>query len=149
MIFLKAVYDVAGNNIEKAVLHYSIGAGYYFTISGKQQVDQQFLDQVKARMHQIVDANIPIMKRSVGTDEAIELFHKHGMYDKEKLFRYRRVSKVNIYSIENFEDYHYGFMACNTGYIKYFDLVLYKDGMVLMLPEAKTPGSDPGVCTKR
>ena len=63
-IFLKAVYDVAGkNNIEKAVLHYSIGAGYYFTISGKQQVDQQFLDQVKARMHQLVDAKIPIIEK--------------------------------------------------------------------------------------
>lgn len=144
MIFLKAVYDVAGkNNIEKAVLHYSIGAGYYFTISGKQQVDQQFLDQVKTRMHQLVEANIPIMKRSVGTDEAIELFHKHGMYDKEKLFRYRRVSKVNIYSIENFEDYYYGFMACNTGYIQYFDMVLYKDGIVLMLPEAQAPDQIP------
>ena len=94
-------------------------------------------------MHQIVEANIPIMKRSVGTDEAIELFHKHGMYDKEKLFRYRRVSKVNIYSIENFEDYYYGFMACNTGYIQYFDLVLYKDGIVLMLPEAQAPDQIP------
>ncbi len=94
-------------------------------------------------MHQLVDAKIPIMKRSVGTDEAIELFHKHGMYDKEKLFRYRRVSKVNIYSIENFEDYYYGFMACNTGYIQYFDLVLYKDGIVLMLPEAQAPDQIP------
>ena len=30
------------------------------------------------------------------------------MYDKEKLFRYRRVSRVNIYSLDDFEDYFTG-----------------------------------------
>ena len=59
-------------------------------------------------MHEIADANLPIMKRSVNTDEAIALFHKHHMYDKERLFNYRRVSRVNLYSIESFEDYFYG-----------------------------------------
>ena len=49
------------------------------------------------------------------------------MYDKEKLFRYRRVSRVNIYSLENFEDYFYGFMAPDTSYVQYFDLQLYDE----------------------
>ena len=48
------------------------------------------------------------MKRSVSTDDAIELFEKLGMYDKARLFRYRMVSRVNIYSIDGFEDYYYG-----------------------------------------
>ena len=59
------------------------------------------------------------------------------MYDKEKLFRYRRVSRVNIYSLENFEDYFYGFMAPDTGYVKHFDLQLYDEGFVLILPRQK------------
>ena len=61
------------------------------------------------------------------------------MYDKEKLFRYRRVSRVNIYSLENFEDYFYGFMAPDTSYVKYFDLQLYDEGFVLILPRQKNP----------
>lgn len=65
-------------------------------------------------MLELVEKKIPVMKRSVGTDEAISLFHKHKMYDKENLFRYRRVSRVNIYSIEEFEDYFYGFMVHHT-----------------------------------
>ncbi len=67
----------------------------------------------------------------------LHLFHHHRMYDKEKLFRYRRVSRVNIYSIENFEDYFYGFMAPDTGYVPYFDLKLYDEGFVLILPEVR------------
>ena len=84
-------------------------------------------------MTELVEQKIPVKKRSVGTDEAIALFHHHRMYDKEKLFRYRRVSRVNIYSIENFEDYFYGAMAYDTGYVPYFDLKLYDEGFVLIL----------------
>ena len=94
-------------------------------------------------MTELVKAQIPVKKRSVNTDEAIALFHHHGMYDKEKLFRYRRVSRVNIYSIENFEDYFYGAMAYDTGYVPYFDLRLYDEGFVLMLPDAKAPDEIP------
>ena len=50
------------------------------------------------------------------------------MYDKERLFRYRRVSRVNVYSIDGFEDYFYGYMVPNTKYIRYFDLKLYEYG---------------------
>ncbi len=90
-----------------------------------------------------MNQKIPIMKRSVNTDDAIDLFHKHRMYDKERLFRYRRVSRVNIYSIGGFEDYYYGYMVQNTGYIKYFDLVLHDDGFMLMLPQKENPKEVP------
>ena len=140
LVLLKAIYDLAGKEkVDKVVLHYSVGSGFYFTMEGEQKLDQAFLDQVKKRMTELVEQKIPVKKRSVGTDEAIALFHHHRMYDKEKLFRYRRVSRVNIYSIENFEDYFYGAMAYDTGYVPYFDLKLYDEGFVLILPEAKTP----------
>lgn len=147
LILLKAIYDVAGKeNINKVVLHYSVGSGYYFTMDGSEALNEEFLAKVKTKMGEIVDARIPVKKRSVSTDEAISLFHYHGMYDKEKLFRYRRCSRVNIYSIENFEDYFYGAMACDTGYIRYFDLKLYDEGFVLMLPDAKEPDKIPEFC---
>lgn len=139
-ILLKAIYDVAGKkNLEKTVVHYALGNGLYFTMEGGTAITEEFLVSVKKRMEELVKKELPIVKRSVGTDEAIALFHKHHMYDKEKLFRYRRVSRVNIYSIESFEDYFYGFMACHTGYVKYFDLQLYDEGFVLILPRKETP----------
>lgn len=144
MILLKAIYDVAGQeNIDKVVIHYSIGDGYYFTMKGPMELTRDFIDRVKAQMHKIVDANLPIVKRSVSTSEAVALFHKHHMYDKELLFNYRRGSKVNLYSIESFEDYFYGFMANHTGFIKTFDLFLYEGGFVLQLPTQKEPDKVP------
>ena len=140
LVLLRAIYDVAGKeNIEKVMIHYSDGNGYYFTMAGKADLDQHFLDNVKTRMQELADMCTPIGKRSVNTDDAVSLFHHHRMYDKEKLFRFRRVSKVNIYNIGYYEDYFYGYMADHAGYVKYFDLKLYDEGFVLELPTRKNP----------
>lgn len=140
LVLLRAIYDVAGKeNIEKVMIHYSVGNGYYFTMAGKAVLNQHFLDNVKTRMQELADMCTPIGKRSVNTDDAVSLFHHHRMYDKEKLFRFRRVSKVNVYNIGYYEDYFYGYMADHAGYVKYFDLKLYDEGFVLELPTRKNP----------
>ena len=140
LLLVKAIYDVAEHeNVDKVRIHYSVSKGYYCTIEGNVVLDHQFLDQVEARMHQMVEADLPINKKSVNTDDAIATFARYGMHDKEKLFAYRRVSKVNIYSINEFEDYYYGYMVPSTGYLKYFKLYLYDDGFVLQMPEQKEP----------
>ena len=139
LILLKAMFDVCGKkDTEKAVVHYNLGDGLYFTVEGTE-VTAELLYRVKDRMHEIVDADIPIMKRSVHVDDALALFHRHHMYDKEKLFQYRRASWVNIYSIENFDDYYYGYMADSTGVVRTFDLIPYDEGFVLLLPDKKDP----------
>ena len=139
-LFLKAMYHVLGaQNIKKITLHCAIGAGYYYTVDGDVSLTEDVLKEVKTYMNKLVKEELPIMKRSIPTDEAIHLFHKHRMYDKEKVFRFRRVSRVNIYSIGDFEDYYYGFMTWHTGYLKYFELYLYDKGIVLQLPEKKNP----------
>lgn len=140
LLLLKAIYDVYGReNIKEVKVLFSIGKGYYCTIDGNVKLDEAFITDVKGRMLELVELNLPIKKRTIGTDDAIALFKKYGMHDKERLFHYRRVSKVNIYSIGNFEDYYYGYMAHCTGCLKYFDLFLYDDGFCLQLPSSKAP----------
>ena len=144
LLLLKAVYHVGGHDrIRKVTLHFSVGSGYYYTIDGEVEITPEFLAQVKAYMLELSERKIPIRKRSVGTGEAIEIFHRHHMYDKEKLFHFRRGSRVNIYSLEDFEDYFYGYMVNHTGYLKYFELYPYDQGLVLQLPEREDPQSVP------
>lgn len=140
LLMLKAFYAVAGpENVEKVIVDFSIGKVFFVEARGSFTLNQELLDQVKAKMQEYVDQEIPILKRSISTDDAIERFHKHRMYDKERLFLYRRVSRVNVYSIDGFEDYFYGYMVPNTKYIRYFNLKLYEYGFVLMLPSMLAP----------
>lgn len=140
LMLVKAIYDVGGHqNVEKVRIHYSLSKGLYCTIDGKLTLTQEFLDSVEARMQEMVDMDMPIGKRTINTDDAIALFGQHGMYDKEKLFQYRRVSKVNIYNMNEFEDYFYGHMVPSAGYLKYFSLHMYDEGFVIQMPERMAP----------
>lgn len=143
-LLVKAVYDTIGHDkIEQVRIHFSVDKGYYCTIKGDQKLDQELLARIEERMHEMADMDLSIRKRSVHTDEAVEMFRKYGMKDKERLFRYRRVSTVNIYSINEFEDYYYGYMVPSTGYLKYFKLYLYDEGFVVQMPEAAEPEKIP------
>lgn len=140
LIMLKAFYaEFGAENVDKVSVEFSVGNGLYCDYDGKVALTVERLQAVKRRMQDIINRDIPFMKRSIGTDDAIELFRQYRMYDKERLFRYRRVSKANIYSLDGFEDYYYGYMPPSSGFIKYFDLIEYDDGFMLILPDKKSP----------
>lgn len=143
-LLVKAVHDVAGHDkIERVRIHFSVDKGYYCTVEGEVMVTEDFLEKVSARMKELCAEKIRIGKRSVHTDDAVEMFHRHGMYDKERLFEYRRVSKVNIYSMNEFEDYYYGYMVPDAGCLKYFSLHLYDEGFVIQMPSKDRPEEVP------
>lgn len=144
LLMLKAFHDITKKDDDgRVMVHYSLSKGLYCTYTGKEPLTEELLLQVKERMQQLVREDIPITKEAVGTDSAIELFKKHKMYDKVKLFQFRRVSSVNLYRLSGFEDYFYGYMVPSTGYLKYFDLYLYDEGFVLQLPEKEKPNAVP------
>ncbi len=143
-LMLKAIYDIVPREkLEKVSVQFSLSKGCYCKIIGDVTVDQAFLDQVKDRMWELIKEDIPFKKKSISTDEAISRFRGHRMYDKERLFRYRRSSTVNIYSLNEFEDYYYGYMVFSTGILKYFELYLYDEGFVLQMPRKKAPAFVP------
>lgn len=139
-MLVKAIYDAAGEGtVDKVRIHYSVSKGYYCTVEGSVVLNQELLDRVTARMEEMIGENMLIGKRSVHTDEAVALFKRYGMHDKEKLFNYRRVSRVNIYNMNEFEDYYYGYMVPSAGYLKYFKLYLYDEGFVIQMPVKSNP----------
>lgn len=144
LLMLKAFYDICGGqNINKISVQYSLSKGYYCTFSGEQKLTRELLMSVKKQMDNLVKQDISIDKETLSTKEAIELFHKHGMEDKVKLFNFRRSSRVNVYRLSHFEDYFYGYMVPSTGYLKYFELYPYDEGFVLQLPTKTEPDVVP------
>lgn len=143
-MLVKAVHDVGGHDkVNRVRIHFSVSKGYYCTLDGDVKLDQDFLNRVDARMKELVEEKIPIEKRSIHTLEALELFRELGMYDKQRLFEYRRVSKVNIYNMNEFQDYYYGYMVPHAGYLKYYALYLYGDGFVIQMPTKEEPETVP------
>ena len=140
MLFLKAVFDVYGREAARSCrVEFAIGNGSYISPKGKINATEENAAKIRNRMRELVEAKTPFLKRSYSLDNAMELFRKEGMKDKEKLFRYRRGSFVNIYEMDGYYDYYYGCMLPNAGYVKWFDVIAYEDGFMLLLPDKKDP----------
>ena len=147
MLFFRAVYGLLGEKLRRAILHFSVGKGYYYTLDTDLPVDEELIASIENEMHRLTDLAIPFRKRNVRTSEACEIFRKAGMLDKEKLFRTRLASRTNIYDLDGYTDYNYGFMVPDTGYIKDYRLLPYKEGIILMMPELSDPFKVPELVT--
>lgn len=140
LLMLKAFYDVAGReNVERVSVEYSLSSALFCLARGSFTLDQALLDRVEARMRELSAQVLPIEKRSVSTDDAMELFQKAGMIHKAELLSFRINSHVNVYSLDGFLDYFYGYMAPDTSYIRCFKLELFENGFILRLPTQKDP----------
>lgn len=140
MLFLKGICDVFGAEAaRKSCVEFTIGHGLYVNTLGMAPVTAQSAEKIKARMLELVENKVPFMKRSYPLEEAMELFREKEMQDKEKLFHYRMSSLVNIYEIDGYYDYYYGYMLPNAGYVKWFDVMPYEEGFMLLLPSKKNP----------
>lgn len=134
-VMLKAFYDVVGkDNIKSIAVSHSFGKAYYCDYNATTALTEEVLDKVRKEMRSLVEQNLPITKKTVKTSEALQIFHDANMPAKEKLFKFRRSSTTNVYELDGFIDYFYGYMPASTGMLKYFDLKLYQEGFLLMLP---------------
>ena len=140
-LMLKAFYDIVGReNVERVTVEHSLSSALFILARGAFTLDQDLLERVEARMRELSAQALPIEKRSISTDDAVELFLRARMVHKAQLFSFRINSHVNVYSLDGFVDYFYGYMVPDTGYIRCFGLELFESGFVLRLPTRKDPG---------
>ncbi len=140
MLFLKAVNDIFGTEAaQSSRVEFAVGHGSYINPKGTVAATAENAERIKEKMQELVERKVPFMKKSYPIDEAMELFREQGMKDKEKLFHYRMSSFVNVYELEGYYDYYYGYMLPHTGYVKWFDVIAYDDGFMLLLPTKKNP----------
>lgn len=138
-IFLKACEDLLGKGEStKIAIDYSIGNSIFCDFSSMERVvDDKFADSIQKRMEQLYESDLPITKRSLDTDQASRYFDSVGLKGKRELFKFRRESKTNIYSMDGYDNYFYGYTAPSTGYIPTFLVSAYQHGVVLQIPKRK------------
>lgn len=152
MLLQCAVSHLYGEDTKLRILC-SLGDGYYCELFGRNQkccqsqscgmksqesvrmiLDVSDLERIRTTMDAMIEQNHTISKHNVSTRKAEAMFGEKGYKDKERLFHYRRSSRTNLYELNGYFDYFYGFMAPSTGMLKYYDLGLYEDGFIFQLP---------------
>ena len=143
MLLLAAFRRLYKDAVSDTVLHFSVGNGFYFTFDETVNPNMAFAERLKTEMQNMRDEAIPFEKRTVPTYKARKIFEDLHMHDKVRLFKTRMTSRVNIYSLDGYEDYYYGYMVPDTSYLWDFDLIPYREGIALNLPERTKPDTIP------
>lgn len=140
-VMIKAYYDVFGmSDDSEIIVQFSINNGFYVDVHPKEIVDDAFVSKLEKRMHELIHMDLPFEKEVFKTDDAIHIFERQFMKDKVNLLKYRRVSNVNLYRIQDYYDYFYGYMVPSTGYLyETFELHRHSDGLVLQFMDSKNP----------
>lgn len=136
-ILSKAVSDVLPS--AKLYLEHPVSKGYYCIIRNGKSIDHQTIDQIKHRMQEIIEADLPFRLKNSRTEEAATLFRSLGMNDKALLIETAGLPYTLYYDLDGNINYFYGCLVPSTGFVQLFDIIPYFDGVLLRIPQKNDP----------
>lgn len=131
-IFTMACKELFGD--KRVVVEHSLSKGLYCDVHIDRELTEKDIENIKEKMQQIIDSDYKIEKISTTKKEAIKIFEENKMYERAKLLEYKEYDDVKIYKCNGMIDHFYGYMLPSTGYIKIFNLKLYKNGVIVLGP---------------
>ena len=138
-LLVKAARDILGEEAQ-VVIEHSLRGNFYCEIRApKMDITAELLARLEEKMKEYAAADLPIRKKTFRKDRAIDVAKKQGMRDKAELFRFRRASNINLYELDGFYDYFYGYMPSSTGVLSLFGLVAHENGFLLRFPDPENP----------
>ncbi len=142
LIYLKAVYDVLGDF--EVDIENSLNKGLFTEIKSDVPVTTAQVRAIEKRMHEIVAKNLPLERIELTKEEAEDFFIQSGRGGKIALLEENPyMKKIPFYSLDGYMDFFYGLMAPSTEYIKYFQLMKYRRGVLLRFPHPSNPNVIP------
>ncbi|MCI7399317.1 MAG: nucleoside kinase [Prevotella sp.] len=136
-ILCKAANDIFPGR--KMVIDIPVSNGYYCDLQSDVPLSEDDVARIRARMQEIIDAEMPIRRYECTTEQAVKLFEEVGDMAKVRLLKTTGKLYTLYYDLGGYKDYYYGTLLTNTGQIHLFDLVKYYDGMLLRIPSLNDP----------
>lgn len=142
LIYLKAVMDVLGDlSVE---IENSLNKGLYTVIRTPEPITEEQVAAVERRMHELVNADIPITREKYSRQEAIEILESYNYPEKSRLLEHAAgVHTAKFYTLEGYRNFFYGHMTPSTGYVEHFELRKYRRGVLLRFPHPSHPDRIP------
>lgn len=143
MIFITATNNVL-NGVRVEVAN-SLNQGLYIELKGISPVPDQVVDQIRDRMQELIDENLPYRKEFKTSEEISEIVKNQGFMDNtvRLMQEFSKDFRLKLYTLDGYSQFAYGLMAPSTGYIKCFELRPYRFGVLLRFPNNHEPDRLP------
>ena len=119
-----------------AKMNCTLGDSVYIEVVGAEDFSVSVL---KARVKELVERDIPLIRRRIPLLRAIERYTNEGQLDKARLLYWRKEDYFDEYAYGNFADYYYGEMMPSTGYLTVWDILGADGGFVFVYPDQENP----------
>ncbi len=138
-VLYKATQDVFPGS--KLFIEHSLCRGYYcnFKKKGLEPLADSDVDQIRQRMKEIIDLDMPFRRTEATNEEAIRVFTERGFMDKVKLLETSGQIYSDYYTLGDTVDYYYGPLVPSAGYLKVWGLERYEEGLLLRVPDWNNP----------
>lgn len=113
-----------------------VGNSVFIKVTGAPDFTAKIL---KERVAELVEQDIPLIRRRVSLSEAIAHFEADGLDDKVRLLKWRSADYFDEYAYGDFADYYYGEMMPSTGYLKSWDIRSAQGGFIFVYPDEQNP----------
>lgn len=136
-LYMKAVHDIMGKDC-LVTINNSLSKGLFTVINPKPSKSQ--LRKITKRMKDISLMNIPIKKVYMSKKEALQLCESQKLKEtKELLESIPSIKDIEIYSLDDEIGIFYNLLVPSTKYLQQFELVPYKNGVILRYPHPTNP----------
>jgi uridine kinase len=134
-VFIMACKELFPN--KDAVIYHFLGPGLYAELDGKHNISFKETQEIEKKMNEIIEKDIPIVRKEYSKEETIKLFTDYGYLDKVRLISTLDKEKFSIYTIGSHIDSFHGYLAPSTGYVSEFKLKYYYPGVIILFPSRK------------
>ena len=104
-------------------------------------ITEEMIEKVNEKMRQIVQKDLPIIKKEMSKKEAIEFYKKHHTLNGRLQLDIK--DTIILYYCEEYFNYFYGVMPTSTGYMDIFEILKYGDGFLIRYPSKQNPKQLP------
>ncbi len=134
-ILFKAYYSLTDKQ-RRLVVENSVKDGLYIEDFRRNYVSRSMVETIQTKMQEIIDSDLPIVKKTVSVEEAKEIFSERK--DVLKNIEFLKFEEVDIYCCEEYCDYIVGDLLDSTGKVGEFKLSDYSPGFILRMASWET-----------
>ncbi|OGO36570.1 MAG: uridine kinase [Chloroflexi bacterium RBG_16_57_11] len=140
LVFLmETAFDQCFTGATLTVDHSVSSGGYFCQVSGRPPLSPGELGALEDAMNRLVQADLPFERQETPIAEATAYFQATGKTEKVRLLAHRKKSYLTLYQLQEFRDYHHGYMVPSTGYLRWFKLTATGVGFTLRFPRRHAP----------
>lgn len=144
MVYLKAIQDIAGKNARVRIMN-SISKGIFTTIHETKFSKEELVEKITKRMRDIIRADYPILQVRKDRETLLNWMHKRNEIDEEyRVFENAYDLRDGfITTLDDCQHIFYQHLLPSSGYVKNFELHVYRKGIVLRFPQPSSPNEIP------